>query len=341
MENEENIGILDTNTEFQHHEKSPNGSFWRRYMFVLCYFVTILCCCGIYYMAIYTQHSNFVEGQERIIRTHHEYLKNAQSTQTSANAAFRRQVQEYDNVQQEIKSLLELEFNRIQNEFESLEIWAGVLTVIFLIFSFYSLQKTEQMEHESREGMRRIKQIISKAEKKHLQFETDGNTKLSKFDSDSQSKLTTFDTEKSNRFSIFDTDKDNKLKEIEIKLEQTVNAFTQTSAEKLSGIEDKIAKAQKDILSENAKEIQQERIKAEKEFQKQGDNLRAGYVQEFKKLLEKYSKDLGIKYDEYKRELDAMLIDIRYYATQMNNQPDNEDVQDIRAQADLPNNDEE
>ena len=35
----------------------------------------------------------------------------------------------------EIKSLLQLEFNKMQNEYESLEIWSSILTIIFLIFS--------------------------------------------------------------------------------------------------------------------------------------------------------------------------------------------------------------
>lgn len=52
---------------------------------------------------------------------------------------------EYKLLRDEIRSLLQLEFNKIQNEYEALEIWAGILTVVFLIFSFYSLFKTEQI----------------------------------------------------------------------------------------------------------------------------------------------------------------------------------------------------
>ena len=135
MENKEQAVPFGTNIAPQPLGKSQDENFLRRHSFVLCYFIAILCCCGIYCIAIHIQHSNFVEGQDRIIQTYHEHSKNTQSIQTSVNVAFRQQMQEYENVRQEIKSLLELEFNHIQNEFESLEIWAGVLTVIFLIFS--------------------------------------------------------------------------------------------------------------------------------------------------------------------------------------------------------------
>ena len=79
---------------------------------------------------------------------------------------------------QEVKTLLELEFNRIQNEFEAIEIWTGVLTVIFLIFSFYSLFKTEQLENQSKDELKRIKKISE-----------DGETKLSTFDTNSSNAL--------------------------------------------------------------------------------------------------------------------------------------------------------
>lgn len=56
----------------------------------------------------------------------------------------------------EIKSLLQLEFNKMQNEYESLELWAAILTVVFLIFSFYSFFKTEHLEEQGHQSITRI-----------------------------------------------------------------------------------------------------------------------------------------------------------------------------------------
>ena len=45
----------------------------------------------------------------------------------------------YDNIQNGTRDLLELQYAKIQHEYESIQIWYGILTVIFLVFSFYSL----------------------------------------------------------------------------------------------------------------------------------------------------------------------------------------------------------
>lgn len=63
---------------------------------------------------------------------------------------------EYKLLRDEIRSLLQLEFNKIQNEYEALEIWAAILTVVFLIFSFYSFFKTEKLEEDGRQSITRI-----------------------------------------------------------------------------------------------------------------------------------------------------------------------------------------
>ena len=64
----------------------------------------------------------------------------------------------------EIRSLLQLEFNKIQNEYEALEIWAAILTVVFLIFSFYSFFKTEKLEEDGRQSISRINSLEEKAQ---------------------------------------------------------------------------------------------------------------------------------------------------------------------------------
>lgn len=57
--------------------------------------------------------------------------------------------------------LLELNFNRIQHEYTVLALWAGVLMIVFLIFSFYSLYKTDDI---ARQGKDSLKEIIEKGD---------------------------------------------------------------------------------------------------------------------------------------------------------------------------------
>ena len=70
---------------------------------------------------------------------------------------------EYKLLRDEIRSLLQLEFNKIQNEYEALEIWAAILTVVFLIFSFYSFFKTEKLEEDGRKSINRINEMENSA----------------------------------------------------------------------------------------------------------------------------------------------------------------------------------
>lgn len=57
----------------------------------------------------------------------------------------------------EIKRTLDDEFNKIENEYESQEIWTGLLTIVFLVFTFYSLLKTEEQERQAHDTLRQIK----------------------------------------------------------------------------------------------------------------------------------------------------------------------------------------
>ena len=70
---------------------------------------------------------------------------------------------EYKMLRDEIRSLLQLEFNKIQNEYEALEIWAAILTIVFLIFSFYSFFKTEKLEEDGRKSINRINEMENDA----------------------------------------------------------------------------------------------------------------------------------------------------------------------------------
>ena len=59
----------------------------------------------------------------------------------------------------ETKILLELEFNRIQHEFNIIALWAGILTIVFLIFSFYSIFKTDDLMKQAKEHHDEIKRL--------------------------------------------------------------------------------------------------------------------------------------------------------------------------------------
>ena len=62
------------------------------------------------------------------------------------------------DAQHATNELLELHFNRIQHEYTVLALWAGVLMIVFLIFSFYSLYKTDDIAKQGRDSLKEIKE---------------------------------------------------------------------------------------------------------------------------------------------------------------------------------------
>ena len=81
----------------------------------------------------------------------------------------------------ETRDLLQMQFAKIQHEYEALEIWCGILTVIFLIFSFYSLFKTDDLVKQGREGLKELVGIRRNAEIEMKRLSKDGNNEISEF----------------------------------------------------------------------------------------------------------------------------------------------------------------
>lgn len=51
--------------------------------------------------------------------------------------------------QERMQGLMEMEFEKLQNDFNFISLWAGLITIVFLIFSIYSIFKTDEMLKKS------------------------------------------------------------------------------------------------------------------------------------------------------------------------------------------------
>ena len=63
------------------------------------------------------------------------------------------------NFSELIKKELELHLNKIEHEYTNITIWAAVLTIIFLMFSFYSIFKVEEAKFKVEEAKQEIESI--------------------------------------------------------------------------------------------------------------------------------------------------------------------------------------
>lgn len=207
---------------------------------LLSFLTAVILCCIFWGVTLYLHDGHIANGQQKIINTYVRQMKRFEAENNVHGAKEWKDEKELEKFHQEVKTLLELEFNRVQNEFEALEIWAGILTVIFLIFSFYSLFKTEQLENQSRDGMAKIRNL-----------NIEGQNKLDLFDSNSKSKLAAID----NSIEDLKNKTTEKLNEIIKKgLKGSVSEFDTTAKELLTKYKIELD----DLISKHKLEIKKE-----------------------------------------------------------------------------------
>lgn len=74
-----------------------------------------------------------------------------------------RLVAEYEVHNQEMETLLKLQSSKIQSDFTLLSVWAGVLMIVFLIFSIYSMFKTDELVKQGREALTSLEETKNHA----------------------------------------------------------------------------------------------------------------------------------------------------------------------------------
>ena len=94
-----------------------------------------------------------------------------------------------DDLLIQTRDLLELQFSKIQHEAQSLQIWCGILTIVFLIFSFYSLFKTDELLQRGRDGLKELSEMKIEGDKKIADMIKEGTTKISDFKTNSNNAI--------------------------------------------------------------------------------------------------------------------------------------------------------
>lgn len=98
-------------------------------------------------------------------------------------------------IQQETKHLLELEFNKIQHEYEALALWGGILTIVFLIFSFYSLFKTEDIIKQGKDGLNRMYDLEQKGDAKYKEIKMKSDAAITTMNNEIQTSQSNAQTQ--------------------------------------------------------------------------------------------------------------------------------------------------
>lgn len=67
------------------------------------------------------------------------------------------------------KSMIDLHLTKIDHEYNNIAIWAAVLTIVFLVFSFYSIFKMDEFIQQGHQGIKDIRELKKDGEK-HIEF---------------------------------------------------------------------------------------------------------------------------------------------------------------------------
>lgn len=129
--------------------------------------ICTVCIIGLFSLFLLSNSSS----QDKIVSLHenfcndlaNKYLKSLTLTNDSTIRLDDIVVDIVQESQKNSLSLLELQYNKIQNDFTVLSLWAGILMIVFLIFSIYSMFKTDEMQKQGREYLNKMEEFSKKA----------------------------------------------------------------------------------------------------------------------------------------------------------------------------------
>ena len=157
--------------------------------------------------------------------------------------------------------MLDLHLNKIEHEYSNLTMWAAVLTILFLVFSFYSIFKMDELVQQGNEGLRDIRQLYADGKANIDTIKTDGNKMLGDY------KLKLDDTVNNQQRIISETveqtqkELNNKKEQLDKTIQNVVSEFgnidkmRRDNADALSNTLATIEKRYDNVMKEKVKQL--------------------------------------------------------------------------------------
>lgn len=123
-----------------------------------------------------------------------------------------------------ITNLLESELSKIQNEYEVLNLWCALLTVVFLIFSFFSIFKANEMANQSEESLKNIRIVAREVQSKSDSIDEKIRNANERIDTVSTS-ISTMESAEKNLSTKYETLKDTELSSISKRVDELKKEF--------------------------------------------------------------------------------------------------------------------
>ena len=117
-------------------------------------------------------------------------------------------------LEMQTKSMIDLHLNKVEHEYSNLTLWAAILTILFLVFSFYSIYKMDELIQRGNEGVKDIRNLKKSSEDIIEKLEVTSKSEIE----NTRTQIDGFINEQQNRMmqtlNYFENENTNKLSEI-------------------------------------------------------------------------------------------------------------------------------
>ena len=156
-------------SEYEHLGKEQGKplsvfNFNARHRFVCCILLIVVLALGCFAFLA----SNYRQAQNDIVALQRKDAKILEGILYPTFNPHRRETYDIEKIadlldrhQNRVEALLETEYNKLQADFNILMLWASCLMIVFLVFSLYSIFKTDGMLGKAENEANRIHQLLS------------------------------------------------------------------------------------------------------------------------------------------------------------------------------------
>lgn len=193
-------------------------------------------------------HASIATTHESSLNKLQELLEPAKMSKDSCYYADEHLVKSIESYMAMSKELLELQSTKIQSDYAILSLWAGILMIVFLVFSIYSMFKTDEILRQSREGLKAIEATEKEADTIIDRVETKTNEEINKVSNKATEESARIQQDASNTIdevkkeilemrTAFSTDVNEKSQAFQEKYDEMMQKLEETTANNASLIE--------------------------------------------------------------------------------------------------------
>lgn len=169
---------------------------------------------------------------------------------------------ERDLLNGQTKAMIDLHLNKIEHEYSNITLWAAILTILFLVFSFYSVLKADELIKQGTDSLKEIRRIKAQGEHTVERLNEDGEDLLKS----TEEKIRGFVMRQQR--SMLESSKLFEEKKSEI------DRLCSESLGNLATTKDYFNKQTNDILRKFESEMEQLRLEKEREFSLQQEEFK-------------------------------------------------------------------